>query len=141
MQGGADRLAAAGPAEPLAHPADQTAQRGGGSAPATGGAAADRWAARTVSPRLASISGQRGGRCADSLGAADVVEMEPLHHRLRVTARPLGNTRGAALLSDFIERQKALAGARMGRAHRQLTEIRRRLIPSRILNTQHNSSE
>jgi len=27
MQGGADRLAAAGPAEPLAHPANQTAQR------------------------------------------------------------------------------------------------------------------
>ena len=26
MQGGADRLAAAGPAEPLAHPADQTPQ-------------------------------------------------------------------------------------------------------------------
>ena len=26
MQGGADRLATAGPAEPLAHPADQTAQ-------------------------------------------------------------------------------------------------------------------
>jgi len=42
MQGGADRLPAAGPAEPLAHPADQTAQRGAGSAPATGGAAAER---------------------------------------------------------------------------------------------------
>ncbi|HWO59988.1 MAG TPA: hypothetical protein VNO31_08140, partial [Umezawaea sp.] len=27
LQGGADRLATAGPAEPLAHPADQTAQR------------------------------------------------------------------------------------------------------------------
>ena len=27
MQGGADRLPAAGPAEPLAHPANQTAQR------------------------------------------------------------------------------------------------------------------
>jgi hypothetical protein len=27
MQRGADRLAAAGPAEPLAHPANQTAQR------------------------------------------------------------------------------------------------------------------
>ena len=27
MQDGADRLATAGPAEPLAHPADQTAQR------------------------------------------------------------------------------------------------------------------
>src|SRR4051795_12830964 len=59
MQGGADRLAAAGPAEPLAHPADQTAQRGAGSAPATGGAAAEHWVARTVSPRAASISGQR----------------------------------------------------------------------------------
>src|SRR3954469_11132677 len=65
MKGGADGLAAAGLAEPLAHPADQTAQRGAGSAPATGGAAAERWAARTVSSRLASISGQRGGRCAD----------------------------------------------------------------------------
>ena len=63
LQGGADRLAAAGP--PLAHPADQTAQRGAGSAPATGGAEAERWAARTVSPRPASISGQRGGRRAD----------------------------------------------------------------------------
>src|SRR3954451_14377135 len=61
MQGGADRLATAGPAEPLGHPADQTAQRGGGPSPATGGAATERWAARTVSPRLASISGQRGG--------------------------------------------------------------------------------
>src|SRR3954469_15547533 len=49
MQGGADRLPAAAPAEPLAHPADQTAQRGAGSAPATGGAAAERWAARIVS--------------------------------------------------------------------------------------------
>src|SRR3954471_13417257 len=59
MQGGADRLATAGPADPLAHPADQTAQRGAGSAPATGGPAAERWAARTVLPRPASISGQR----------------------------------------------------------------------------------
>ncbi len=35
-------------------------QRGAGSAPATGGAAAPRWAARTSSPSVASISGQRG---------------------------------------------------------------------------------
>jgi hypothetical protein len=67
--------------------------------------------------------------------------MQPLHHRLRMTARALSNARGAALLSDLIERQKALAGARMGRAHRQLTQIRRRLIPSRMLNTQHDRSE
>jgi len=67
--------------------------------------------------------------------------MQPLHHRLRVTVCALGNARGAALLSDLIERQKALAGAQMGRAHRQLTEIRRRLVPSRKLNAQHNRSE
>jgi hypothetical protein len=141
MQGSADRLPAAGPAEPLAHPANQTAQRGGGSAPAMGRAAAVRWAARTVSPRPASISGQRGAGALISQRLGGVVEMQPLQHRLRVTARPLGNARGAALLSDLIERQKALAGARMGRAHRQPTQIRRRLAPSRILNAQHNRSE
>jgi hypothetical protein len=124
MQGSADRLPAAGP--PLAHPANQTAQRGGGSAPAMGRAAAVRWAARTVSPRPASISGQRGAGALISQRLGGVVEMQPLQHRLRVTARPLGNARGAALLSDLIERQKALAGARMGRAHRQPTQIRRR---------------
>jgi hypothetical protein len=59
LQGGADRLATAGPAEPLAHPADQTAQ-GPARRRIGAGSAADRWAARTVSPRAASISGQRG---------------------------------------------------------------------------------
>ena len=93
-------------------------------------------------PRSPGKGGAATGALIDQrLGAAGVVEMQPLHHRLRVTARPLGNTRGAALLSDLIERQKALAGARMGRAHRQLTEIRRRLIPSRMLNTQHDRAE
>src|SRR3954467_4884520 len=65
MQGGADRLAAAGPAELLTAPANQRGRRGAASAPAAGGAAAEHWVARTVSPRPASISGQRGGRCAD----------------------------------------------------------------------------
>jgi hypothetical protein len=43
-------------------------QRGGGSAPATGGAAAACWAVRTASPRATSIRGQKGGghRCADT---------------------------------------------------------------------------
>jgi hypothetical protein len=67
--------------------------------------------------------------------------MQPLQHRLRVTMRALGNARGTTLLGDFIERQKALAGARMGRVHRQLTEIRRRLAPSRMVNAQHKRSE
>src|SRR4051812_1168986 len=82
-------------------------------------------------------------RCPPERGrsAAGVVEMQPLQHRLRVAVRAPGNARGAALLSDLIERQKALAGARMGRARRQPTQIRRRLIPSRMVNTQHDRSE
>src|SRR3982750_4514969 len=39
----------------------RSVQRGGGSAPATGGGGGGGWAARIVSPRPASISGQRGG--------------------------------------------------------------------------------
>src|SRR4051794_20474069 len=46
----------------------RSVQRGFTSAPATGGLAAWRCAARTCSPSAAAISGQRGGghRCADS---------------------------------------------------------------------------
>jgi hypothetical protein len=58
-----------------------------------------------------------------------------------MTARALGNARGAALLSDFIERQKALAGAWMEGVRRQPTQIRRRLAPPRMVNAQHNRSE
>src|SRR3954470_11130184 len=69
-------------------------------------------AARSVSPRAASISGQRGAAAGAPIDQrlGGVVEMQPLHHRLWVTVRALGNARGAVLLSDFIERQKALAG-------------------------------
>ena len=147
MKGGADRLPATGPAEPLAHPADQTAQRparrrigasyGRGRGGALGGT--DRLAKAGFDLR-AKGGAAAGALIGQRLGAAGVVEMQPLQHRLRVTVCALGNARGAALLSDLIERQKALAGARMGRAHRQPTEIRRRLIPSRMVNTQHNRS-
>ena len=43
-------------------------QRGFGSAPATGDAAASCWAARTSAPRAAAMSRQKGGgrRCADT---------------------------------------------------------------------------
>ena len=46
----------------------RSVQRGFGSAPATGGPAASRWAARTAAPSAAWISGQRGDGppCADT---------------------------------------------------------------------------
>jgi hypothetical protein len=58
-----------------------------------------------------------------------------------VTARVLSNARGTTLLGDLIERQKALAGARVGRARRQMTQVRRRLAPPRRVNAQHNRPE
>jgi hypothetical protein len=85
--------------------------------------------------------GATGALVDQRLGAVRVIEMQPLHYRLWITARLRGNARGTALLSDLIERQKALADAPMGRAHRQPTQIRRRLILSRMVNTQHNRSE
>src|SRR4029453_11947252 len=112
MQSGADRLAAAGPAEPLAHPADQTPQ-----GPA-------RW----------RIGASYRRRCGGALGGTDrlaeaglefpaqgggapgggwvVVRSQPLRPRLRVPACLRGTARGAALLSDLIEPKKALAAAR-----------------------------
>ena len=62
MQGGADRLAAAGPAEPLTHPADQTAQR-----------PARRWIG----------SGYRRG-CGGALGGTDRLAKAGLDLRAKI---------------------------------------------------------
>src|SRR4051794_39040010 len=108
MQGGADRLAAAGPAELLTDPANQTAQGparrwiGSGYRRGCGGALGASRQGRLRSPGKGGAAA--GALIGQRLGTAGVVEMQPLHHRLRVTAHALGNARGAALLSDLIER-------------------------------------
>ncbi len=117
-------------------------QRGAGSAPARGGAAAVRWAAPTTPPRPAATSGQRGAATGAPVGqrfrTAGVGEMQPLHHGLRVAARARRNACGAALLGDFVERQEALAGALMGSACRQPAQVLHCLAPPGMINTQHD---
>jgi hypothetical protein len=69
MQGGADRLPAAGPVEPLAHPANQTAQRparrriGAGYGPECGGALGGTDCFAEAGFDLRAKGG--GRRCAD----------------------------------------------------------------------------
>src|SRR4051794_15238061 len=58
-----------------------------------------------------------------------VVEVQPLHHGLRMPVGAGRHLRGTARLGDLIERQEALAGALMGRAGGQLTQVFRCLAP------------
>ena len=64
-----------------------------------------------------------------------VIGVHPLHHGLRVTARARRHLRGAALVSDVVERQSALTRPRMGCAHGQLPQILRGLAPTGAVNT------
>jgi hypothetical protein len=50
-------------------------------------------------------------------------------------ARAPGHLRGAAVLGDVKQSQCPLAGAGMGCAHGQVTQVLRRLTPARIVNT------
>ena len=64
-----------------------------------------------------------------------IVGVHPPHHGLRVASAARSNARGAAALSDLVERERALAGAGVGYAQGQLPQILRRLTPARRLNT------
>ena len=98
-----------------------------------------RWAVRTISPRPASIPAQRGAAAGAAVGeglrSVRVVGVQPAHHRLRVSARAHGDTRGAARSHDLVERQEALAGAPVGRAHRQPTQVLLGVWPQRACST------
>jgi len=72
------------------------------------------------------------------LGAVRVVEVQPLHHGLWVAMGARCHLCGTARLGDFVERQKALAGALMGCTGGQLTQVLRCLVPPVIVNAQHD---
>src|SRR5579884_2319763 len=57
------------------------------------------------------------------------------------TLTDVTHPRGAARLRDFVEGQKALAGAPMRRAGRQPPQILRRLAPARGVDMQHAEPE
>ena len=64
MQGGADRLAAAGPAKPLAHPADQALERPAGGRVGTGYGRGGGGALGDADGRAKAVldAGAKGGR-------------------------------------------------------------------------------
>ena len=71
----------------------------------------------------------------ERVGAALVIGVHPLHHRVSPPARAHGHLGGAAVLGDVKEGERPLAGAGMRGAHSQVAQILWRLTPARIVNS------
>ena len=120
-------------------------QRGAGSAPAMGGQAACCRAVRISWPRMVATRAQRGAATgaliSQRLGAVLVVTVHPLQHGLRTAASPFGHRRGATASRNVVQRQKAFVRAGTGGTERQAPQIRQRLAPTFMVNTQHRSEQ
>jgi hypothetical protein len=86
-------------------------------------------------------TGTAAARAADRerVGAALMIGVHPIHHRVGSPARAPGHLRGAAVLGDVKEGEGPLAGAGMRCAQSQVPHVLRRLPPARILNTDHET--
>ena len=67
--------------------------------------------------------------------AAFVIGMHPAHHGLGMASGALGQARGAPALRDVKQSERPLAGAGVGCAQSQVTQVLRRLTPAREINT------
>jgi len=68
-------------------------------------------------------------------GTLRVVGMNPAHHGLGMACGALGQARGAPALRDVKQSERPLAGAGVGCAQSQVTQVLRRLTPAREINT------
>jgi hypothetical protein len=71
----------------------------------------------------------------ERVGAALIVGVHPIHHRVSPPTRARGDLGGAAVLGDVKQSPRPLAGAGMGRAQSQMTQVLRCLTPAREINT------
>ena len=71
----------------------------------------------------------------ERVGAAPIVGVHPIHHRVSPPTRARGDLGGAAVLGDVKQSQGPLAGAGMRRIQGQVAQVLRRLTPARIINT------
>ena len=71
----------------------------------------------------------------ERVGAALVVGVHPIHHRVSPPARAQGHLGGAAVLSDVNQSKGPLAGAGMRRIQGQVAQVLRRLTPARVVNS------
>jgi hypothetical protein len=86
--------------------------------------------------------GKKGAAAAraaerERVGAALIIGVHPIHHRVGPPARAPGHARGAPALRDLEEGESALTGAGVGRAQGQGPQSLRCLTPARIINTDH----
>ena len=70
----------------------------------------------------------------ERVGAALIIGVHPIHHRVGPPARAPGHLRGATVLGDVKEGEGPLAGAGMGRAQGQVAQVLRCLPPARVIN-------
>ena len=69
------------------------------------------------------------------VGAALIIGVHPIHHRMGPPARAPGHLGGAAVLGDVEQSQRPLAGAGVGGVQSQVPQVLRRLTPAREINT------
>ena len=81
-----------------------------------------------------AAAGAAERECVRTLG---IVGVHPAQHGVGPPTRAHGHLRGAAVLGDVKQSQRALAGAGMGCAQSQVTQVVRRLTPARAINTDH----
>jgi hypothetical protein len=70
----------------------------------------------------------------ERVGAALIIGVHPLHHRVSPPTRAHRHLGGAAVLGDVKQSQRPLAGAGVGRAQGHVAQVLRRLTPARIVN-------
>ena len=88
-----------------------------------------------------------GKKGAAAAGAAErervrtlgVIGVHPAQHSVGSPARAPGHLGGAAVLGDVKEGERPLAGAGMGCAQGEVTQVLRRLTPARAINTDHQT--
>src|SRR6185369_1963464 len=99
-------------------------------------------AGRRRPPRRARLGavGKNGTAAAgaaerERVGTLGIVGMNPAHHGLGMASGARGQARGAPALRDLEESKRPLAGAGVGCAQGQMTQVLRRLTPACIVNT------
>ena len=88
----------------------------------------------------------KGGATASApiqqrLGAVFAVAVQPAHHRLRVAAGACRDMRRTGTLCDVVEGEEPLAAAGVRGSQGQAAQLRQRLAPALMVDSQHQSGQ
>ena len=76
-----------------------------------------------------------GALVGQRLGAVLVIQVQPLHHGLRVAAGAPGHLRGTGTLGHVVQSKETLAGAAVRGRQGQAAQVRPRLVPALVVNS------